>query len=238
MFFCQNKGMHLYLEFIDGPASGRKMSVTNKTSVGRRTSADILINDPKLSGIHAFFEPDESLDWWVRDNDSRNGVWVNGHKEIKAMIKDGDIIKMGSSKFQCQVLVTDSSKFSKGFQLWTQSLVKKMKNSRDICREISPEIQLKVIQGLQYKQVWRIFYGPRYAGRNSFDICLYDRKAPKEAFQILAKDKHPCFATKNREIVKVNNKNLKYKQLEPGDIISFGESHILVEFDEGHGFHS
>ena len=236
-FFVRIKEMKLYLEFIEGPVSGRKISVTHKTSLGR-VSADILIDDPKLSGIHAFFELDESMTWWVKDNGSRNGVLVNGHKEIRTIVRDEDIIQMGSNRIQCRILRSDSLRFSEKFQFWAQSLIGKIKNSKNICQEIRPEIQLKVIQGLQYKQVWSVFYGPRYAGRNSFDICLYDEKAPTEAFQILAKGKYPYFATKNEEVVKMNDKNLKHKQLEHGDIISFGESQILVEFDEGHGFRS
>ncbi len=236
-FFVKIKEMKLYLEFISGPVSGRKISLVHKTSIGR-TSADILINDPKLSGTHAFFELDKSGIWWMKDDSSRNGVLVNGHKEVKAAIKNGDIIKMGSSEIQCRILISDSLKFSEKFQTWAQSLIRKTKNSKSVCREISPEIQLRVIQGLQYKQVWSVFYGPRYAGRNSFDICLYDEKAPVEAFKILAKGKCPYFVTKSEKIVKVNNKSLKSKQLEHGDVISFGDSQIIVEFDKDHGFYS
>ena len=213
------------------------MYLTHKTSLGR-TSADIVINDPKLSGTHAFFELSESLVWWVKDHNSRNGVWVNGYRETEVIIKDEDIIQLGSNRIRCRIIEIDSLKFSEKFQLWTQSLVKKTTNSKSLCQEIRPEIQLKVIQGPQYKQSWIIFYGPRFAGRNSFDIRLYDEKAPKEAFQIFAKNKYPYFSTKYEEIVKLNNKNLKRKQLEPEDIISFGKTRILVEFDEGHGFHS
>ena len=236
-FFAKIRKMELYLEFIDGPASGRKIHVVRKTSVGR-TSADILVNDPKLSGTHGFFELDQSGTWRVKDNGSRNGILVNGHREIKATVKDGDVIKMGSSKIRCRILVSDSLEFSKDFQLWVQSIAKRMKNSKNVCREINPEIQLKVIQGLQYKQVWSIFYGPRYAGRNNFDICLYDEKAPVEAFKILAKDKCPYFVTKNEKLVKINDKNIKRKQLKHGDIISFGDSQILVEFNKNHGLRS
>ena len=229
--------MELYLEIIEGPASGRKIHIRGKTSVGRN-SADILINDPKLSGTHCFFELDPSGAWWVKDNDSRNGILVNGHKETKAAIKEGDIIKMGSMKIQCQFLISDSLEFSEKFQDWTKSLIKSMKNSENICREINPEIQLRVIQGPQYKHVWNIFYGPRYAGQKSFDICLYDEKAPVEAFKILVKDKNPYFVTKNEKIVKLNNKSVKRKQLKHGDVISFGDSQLLVEFDKDHGLYS
>ena len=227
--------MNLCLNFINGPFAGKKLVITHSTSLGR-TSADIVLNDPKLSGTHVFFDLKDS-GWQIRDQNSTNGIWINGHKETHCSIENEDLLTLGSSEIKCLLLKSEFLEFSDKFQKWTQSLTKKIKNLRNDYKEIKPEIQLKVIKGSQYKQFWNIFYAPRYAGKNHSDICLYDEKAPKNAFRIISKNKYPYFFTENKEIVKINNKSLKLQQLQPGDIISFGQSQILVEFEKDHGFY-
>ena len=227
--------MRLFLDVIEGPAKGQKLSLSELTSIGRK-GADILFEDAKLSEIHLFFKFEKETGWIVVDNDSRNGVWVNGLKEHRLVLKDSDIVQVGVSKMVCRLLDTGAVKFSEKFQLWIQALHKKVKSSKNTLKEINPEVRLKVVQGVQYGESWDVFYGPRKAGRESIDICLYDDKAPKESFEIRVKGKYAYFYTNNEKIVKINNKSVKEKQFAPGDLISVGESQILVELDEGHGF--
>ena len=220
----------MFLNFIEGPWKGRKIPlVGQKTSIGRNHGDLQISEDRNLSRTHAFFQK-ESKGWWVVDNQSKQGVFVNGIREVKARIKNEDVIRMGSSKIRCQLLATESSRFSEEFLAWLPSLSKKMKNAKKgMLQEIRPEIQLEVIHGVQYGQSWNIFYGPREIGRDSSDICLHDKNAPKKAFQILGKDKYPYFSTNREALVRVNGKSFKNKQLRIGDIISLGESQILVK---------
>ncbi len=227
--------MRLYLDVIEGPHKGQKYSLSEKTSFGRK-DADVQLNDPKLSGIHVFFEYSQDSGWLVVDNKSRNGVWVNGLKESKVVLKDGDTVLIGGTSFRVRMLEAGVFQFSEKFQVWVQSLYKKLVNSQPQLQEIKPEIRLKVIQGIQYGQSWDIFFGPRKAGRESTDICLYDEKAPRNCFEIRVKGKYGYFYTENSSAVRLNSRSVDEKQLTPGDIISFGESEILVEIDEGNGF--
>ncbi len=227
--------MRIYLDCIEGPHKGQKYSLSEKTSFGRK-EADVLLNDPKLSGIHAYFEFSEDSGWSVVDNKSRNGVWVNGLKESRMVLKDGDLILFGSTKFVVRLLEAGAFQFSEKFQVWVQALYKKLVNAQPAIQEVKPELRLKVVQGIQYGQTWSIFYGPRKAGRESTDICLYDEKAPRNSFEIQVKGKYAYFYTENEAVVRINNRSVKEKQFTPGDVISFGDSQILVEIDEGHGF--
>lgn len=229
--------MRLYLDVIDGPHKGEKFSLNQKTSFGRK-GADINLNDVKLSGVHVFFEFSEDTGWVITDNQSRNGVWINGLKESRMILKDSDLIQIGTTKLHCRLLEAGAFAFSDRFQVWMQSLYKKVINSPSTLVEIKPEIRLKAIQGVQYGQTWDIFYGPRIAGRDSNDICLFDDKAPRDSFQIKPKGKYAYFYTDNETIVRLNSRSVKEKQLKPGDVISFGESQLLVEVDEGDGFSS
>lgn len=227
--------MRLYLEVIDGPDKGEKFSLNAKTTVGRK-GADIILNDVKLSGIHAYFEYSPESGWSIVDHQSRNGVWVNGLKELKMVLKDSDVIQLGGSQLVCRMQEAGAYRFSDKFQVWMQSLYKKVVNSAVNLKEIKPEIRLKVIQGVQYGETWTVFYGPRQAGRESTDICLFDEEAPRHSFEIRVKGKYAYFYTENEAKVKLNDQNVTEKQFTPGDVISFGDTRILVEVDNGHGF--
>jgi hypothetical protein len=229
--------MRLYLEVLEGDNQGHKYSLTAETSLGRK-GADIELADPRLSSIHAIFSYSESQGWVVADNKSRNGVWVNGLKEVKMVLKDGDIIQLGGVKLVCRMVDAEPVRFSDEFQIWTQSLVKQVRNSPPPLSELKPPMRLKVIQGVQYGQSWDIHYGPRVAGKENLDICLHEELAPKDCFYINVKSKYAYFATEHESLVKLNDQSVKAQQFKPGDIITIGESQILVEFDEGDGFSS
>ncbi len=227
--------MRLYLDVAEGPDEGKKFSLTERTSVGRR-DANILLNDPKLSGIHAYFDFTEDTGWFVEDNKSRNGVWVNGLKEMKMVLKNGDTVQIGDTKMLCRMLDAGLFSFSDKFYVWIEGLYKKVKNKKTDVKLINPEVRLKVIQGVQYGHTWDIYFGPRKAGRNSTDINLYDDSAPEKAFEIRLKGQYAYFYTELESVVKMNGRSVKEKQFTPGDVISFGETKIQVEIDEGHGF--
>lgn len=229
--------MRLYLEFTEGPIAGKKFSLTEKTSLGRAGS-DIEVNDPKLSGIHVIFKFKEEKGWILTDNKSRNGVWVNGYKEVQVVLADGDTISIGSSKIVCKIVDTGKQKVTSAFKNWLESLVKEVKNQKNPKTAVKPEMRLKAIQGVQFGKHWDIFYGPREAGREHADICLFEETAPENSFKIEIKGHYAYFATEHEDKVLINNQSVKSKQFAPGDIISIGESQFLVEFDEGHGFGS
>ncbi|MCJ8275462.1 MAG: FHA domain-containing protein [Bdellovibrionales bacterium] len=229
--------MRLFLEVIQGPDTGQQINLKKSKSIGRK-GADILLNDPKLSGIHAVFKYDSGRGWFVVDNNSRNGVWVKGIREHAIGIEDGMEVQIGGTILRCRIIVKSTNKVEAGFVQWLESLLKKVKDRQLTMKEIKPEMRLRVVQGLQYGEMWDIFYGPRLVGKEQLDICLYDEEAPSEAFEILVKKRYPYFRTQHPDIVKINGESVKDKQLVPGDIIKIGESEILVEFDNGHGFSS
>jgi len=229
--------MRLYLDFIDGPEKGKRLSISAPTNLGRK-GAEIAIDDPKLSEIHAYFEISPDAEWIIRDNNSRNGVWVNGLKETKTILKDGDQLQIGSSLAVCRTLKKAQSQYSDKIQQGFYDLLKKIKNEKNSLVEVKPEMRLKFIQGQQYGHHWDIFYGPRTAGKDHIDLCLFDEAAPSNAFEVHVKGKYPYFFTLHKDVVRLNNESIESKQLTPGDIISIGETQLLVEFDEGHGFRS
>lgn len=73
----------------------------NGTRIGRGRKADIIINDPFLSALHAEFTLDSDNNWQISDLSSTNGTFVNEDKITTepCALKTGDIIKMGQLSY-------------------------------------------------------------------------------------------------------------------------------------------
>ncbi len=72
-----------------------------KTTIGRR-NADIVLDDPDVSRQHAVVEryDDKIL---LKDLESTNGTFLNGKRITVEFLKDGDVIRLGSSVLRVQV---------------------------------------------------------------------------------------------------------------------------------------
>jgi pSer/pThr/pTyr-binding forkhead associated (FHA) protein len=66
--------------------------------IGRGRGADVVIAEPTISRAHAAIGFDGSF--FVQDLGSTNGTWVNGSREKKAPLKDGDEIQMGKLRLR------------------------------------------------------------------------------------------------------------------------------------------
>lgn len=87
----------------DGRRRGRVHMIKDGYKVGR-ADADIVLDDPKISTLHARFRfEDEKFTLW--DFGSKNGSHVNGTK-IKAAtdLKENDEIRFGDTTFVLKVL--------------------------------------------------------------------------------------------------------------------------------------
>ena len=225
------------MDVTHGPHQGEKFSLHGRTSLGRKGTS-ICLNDSKLSEIHAYFDFSQTTGWFIEDNKSRNGVWVNGFKETRVALKNKDVIQVGEHQLLCRLFPKKSFYWSSPFHNWLKGVPSQLKNEEMVLRPVNPEICLRVTQGVQYGECWNIFYGPRKAGKGSEDICLRDKQALEETFEVIVKGNYAYFFTKNENIVKLNNQTMKEKQFTPGDVISFGETKIQVEINEDHGFSS
>ena len=70
-------------------------------NIGRGTDADIRINDPGISRLHAEIRVHERggvLDAEILDLGSTNGITVNGHKVQRATLTPGTRIEIGSTR--------------------------------------------------------------------------------------------------------------------------------------------
>ena len=93
--------MQAYLLLNAGANSGARFELikSEQNLMGRDWECRIVLNDPQCSRVHAeiFHEDDEG--WWIRDNKSSNGTYVNGQSVDQARLVDGTQVKVGASSF-------------------------------------------------------------------------------------------------------------------------------------------
>ncbi|MEM7782721.1 MAG: sigma 54-interacting transcriptional regulator [Planctomycetota bacterium] len=91
-----------------------ELSKEEKNLLGRDWQCRVVLNDPQCSRVHAeiFFNEDG---WWVRDNRSSNGTYVNGQAIDEARLVDGTEVRIGSSNlvFAQQIVDNTSSRREK-----------------------------------------------------------------------------------------------------------------------------
>ncbi len=82
-----------------------------ETSIGRDEINNISIDHPSISRVHCFINRKENY-YEIVDNDSTNGVFINDKKVKKALLKNGDIVKLGDKEF---VYIAPGELFSPAF---------------------------------------------------------------------------------------------------------------------------
>lgn len=230
--------MVTFIEVLDGPQRGNQYKVLPDVTLGR-TQADILIDDPKVSSLHAKFEMNDKGKLVIRDLQSANGIKINGQKVKKVTLLSGVIFEIGSTRFRV-LHHEDSLAPEENIVLtWRHHL-------RHGLEELLPEypvrskkisytkyiLQLSFIQGVQNTESVLISYLPRKAGFGNIDIDLRDTEIPKDAFELLNDNDSLRIRVFAPGLIKINDQNLSSAHLEEGDLISFGNTVIRIEFLE------
>lgn len=66
--------------------------------LGRDWECRVVLNDPQCSRKHARIYTNED-GWWIEDNGSSNGTYVNGQTIREARLDEGNLIRVGGSVF-------------------------------------------------------------------------------------------------------------------------------------------
>jgi two-component system cell cycle response regulator len=94
---ARSKRSALALQVVKGPRAGEVLPLEHSHAVlGRGIEADIRIEDPSLSRMHARFDRDGDT-LAVTDLESRNGTFVEGQRiHERHRLKSGELITVGS----------------------------------------------------------------------------------------------------------------------------------------------
>jgi hypothetical protein len=87
------------LEQIAGEGAPRQITLGDGANImGRDPDAQVRLESKRASRQHAIFRL-SGTDCVLFDNDSQNGVFLNGFKIHSAVLRDGDVIQAADSTF-------------------------------------------------------------------------------------------------------------------------------------------
>jgi transcriptional regulator with GAF, ATPase, and Fis domain len=75
-----------------------RLEESGQNHLGRDWDCRVVLNDPQCSRVHASIYMQEGA-WWIRDNASSNGTYVNGQRIDEAQLAEGHQVQLGSSRF-------------------------------------------------------------------------------------------------------------------------------------------
>ena len=94
---------HAVLILASPPNAGslqQTYTLNEITSIGRKESNDIIIDEAFVSSEHAFIEKYKQ-DYWLTDLNSTNGTYVNDCRiSQKVLLQNNDLIKIGAASFR------------------------------------------------------------------------------------------------------------------------------------------
>jgi pSer/pThr/pTyr-binding forkhead associated (FHA) protein len=87
------------LEQIEGEGAPARFDLSlAQLVIGRAENAEIRLSSRRASRQHAVLDL-RGTDYVIRDNDSHNGIFLNGVKIHSAVLRDGDVIQIGDCAF-------------------------------------------------------------------------------------------------------------------------------------------
>ncbi|MDR0285011.1 MAG: FHA domain-containing protein, partial [Propionibacteriaceae bacterium] len=90
-----------YLHILTGPGSGRVHPLrSGPNSIGRSPAADVTIDDPFISGVHARIVVSDHIE--IIDQNSANGITVGDGLVERATLEPYDIVLLGDTQFKVE----------------------------------------------------------------------------------------------------------------------------------------
>ena len=231
------KRMVIFLEVTSLTGEVLKYRIEEGIQIGR-SEGHIIIADPKASGKHAQVELDGKGQLILQDLGSSNGLLINGRRVKRIALLPGVSFEIGRTR--CRVVELPESEAAAYARVVTWRTILKEKltdhggqNQPTSAREIqifSPPVVLNFVQGIQTNDVITLGYGPRTLGAQSLDLELLDQDAPAQAFEIRPGPGAAVIKNLSSSAVTVNNKPVKSKSLNEGDIISVGNTQIRITY--------
>ncbi len=90
------------LQFISGPHPDEFIKLRRDATIFGREKGDIIITDKEISSTHCQIQEIEGV-YHIFDMNSTNGTFVNKDRILKAALKDGDTVTIGTTTFRFEV---------------------------------------------------------------------------------------------------------------------------------------
>lgn len=90
-----------HLTQTGGTGRGRVFELSRDVlTVGRTEDNEIVMKSESVSRCHAYLKRNMNGGWLFQDNNSKNGIRVNGEKVHEALLKEGDLLAIGDFTFR------------------------------------------------------------------------------------------------------------------------------------------
>jgi pSer/pThr/pTyr-binding forkhead associated (FHA) protein len=125
----------MFLQYTSADGNRHEVLLSGRASLtfGRSPEATITIPETRISRIHAEIRAWDQ-DFVIKDMHSRNGITVNGIHIDVAVLKPGDVIRIGSQDFTVEQEATKGTRTI--VREVTQEIEEGKKGYRTILREI------------------------------------------------------------------------------------------------------
>lgn len=96
----------MQLVILNGPSRGQSILLESEpVTLGRIPEATLTLDDKKVSRLHAKISPDPDGGGWIlRDLDSTNLTFLNSEPVSKAVLKEGDVVRVGNTEVALEVV--------------------------------------------------------------------------------------------------------------------------------------
>jgi adenylate cyclase len=139
------------LKIIEGFDKGKEVEISHSGfSMGRGKNADLVLNDPSISRLHAVIRF-EAGKYAVEDQHSNNGIWVNNVKVAESFLKNDDILILGNTRllFSCSLTgssITPNIIITSGHDEYNQdkSIMMDMEDIEDLKKKLKEEATQKL----------------------------------------------------------------------------------------------
>jgi pSer/pThr/pTyr-binding forkhead associated (FHA) protein len=235
--------MSLALKLTSGPMKEESFPLRNAMTIGR-VGADISLNDPKVSTVHARIVQNDKGEWLLRDNSSKNGLRVDGEKVTEVVLTEGMTFLVADIEFKVvpysgldiEIAIPAPAKKQKTwYQILSQLVDAHMKGLKDENLPIvpmEPAVVLDFLRGSQVSSRWVLGYGPREIGSTCPDLPIWEPGAPEVCFELIPEPDGVYFRTKHPEVVRLNGSAVDRQVLRVGDTIQIHDTVIEVDFSE------
>ncbi len=100
------------LVVLSGPCTGACFAIPEvPIVVGRSPEANVHIDDPWISNMHALIER-RGDELWVVDLGSRNGTFVDGQRVLEARVRPGSAVAFGQTRLELRHRTAASARAS------------------------------------------------------------------------------------------------------------------------------
>lgn len=229
--------MQYVLEIIEGEAAGQRFLVREGLKIGRR-EGDLILNDRKVSSIHAEITRDSTGNFVLKDLGSSNGTYLAGKKVEKITLLPGVTFQIGKTLFT--VVERDEDELEAlGLEVrsWKETLRSLLMDVdgpslslKMDCRPFPQPIRLTFIEGPLTDSFITVGFGPRQFGFSHLDIDIKDPQFPSQAFELVPLDKTVQIKNFAPMSVLLNREHFNTETLKDGDTIQVERSILKINF--------